>query len=152
MGVWSCQFLISNMRIQTVTVAALIAFCDSAKIQGEYTYTLWQYGLRSFQPAGTKNVLHKNQHTQRKWLNFEFWINGELSKIEHHFSNKEIHIFKNWCYQKMLTLKVVLPINADFDNSPLIQNSKFNHFFWVCWFFCKNRSNLVTPAWKLHNP
>ena len=28
--------------------------------------------------------LHKNQHTQRKLLNFEFWINGELSKIGHH--------------------------------------------------------------------
>ena len=30
--------------------------------------------------------LHKNQHTQRKLLNFEFWINGELSKIGYHFS------------------------------------------------------------------
>ena len=28
-----------------------------------------------------KSFLHKNQHTQRKLLNFEFWINGELSKI-----------------------------------------------------------------------
>ena len=35
---------------------------------------------------------HKNQHTQRKSLNFEFWINGELSKIGHHFSNKVIQI------------------------------------------------------------
>ena len=25
-----------------------------------------------------------------------------------------------------------------FDSLPLIQNSKFNNFFWVCWFFCKN--------------
>ena len=41
---------------------------------------------------GTKleRFLHKNQHTQRKSLNFEFWINGELSKIGHHFSNKVI--------------------------------------------------------------
>ena len=38
--------------------------------------------------GGTKleRFLHKNQH--RKLLNFEFWINGELSKIGHHFSNK----------------------------------------------------------------
>ena len=28
-------------------------------------------------------------------FDFEFWINGKLSKLEHHFSNKEIHIFKN---------------------------------------------------------
>ena len=50
----------------------------------------WQYGLWSFQAGGTKleRFLHKNQHTQRKLLNFEFWINGELSKIGHHISNK----------------------------------------------------------------
>jgi hypothetical protein len=54
--------------------------------------TLWQYGLWSFQAGGTKLeiFLHKNQHTQRKVLNFEFWINGELSKIGHHFINKVI--------------------------------------------------------------
>ena len=39
---------------------------------------LWQYGLWSFQAGGTKleRFLHENQHTQRKLLNFEFWING----------------------------------------------------------------------------
>ena len=53
---------------------------------------LWHYGLWSFQGGGTKleRFLHKNQHTQRKLLNFEFWINGELSNIGHHFSNKVI--------------------------------------------------------------
>ena len=39
-----------------------------------------------------------------------------------------------------------------FDSSPLVQNSKFNNFLWVCWFLCKNLSNFVPPAWKLHNP
>ena len=42
--------------------------------------------------------LHHNSHYGNrgcgifKWgvLNFEFWINGELSKIGHHFSNKKI--------------------------------------------------------------
>ena len=34
-----------------------------------------------------ERFLPENQHTQRKLLNFEFWINGELSKIRHHFSN-----------------------------------------------------------------
>jgi hypothetical protein len=54
--------------------------------------TLWQYGLWSFQTGDTKleRYLPKNQLTQRKRLNFEFWINGELSKIGHHFSNKKI--------------------------------------------------------------
>ena len=42
--------------------------------------------------GGTKleRFLHKNQHSQRKLLNFEFWINGELSKIGHHFSNTKM--------------------------------------------------------------
>ena len=44
----------------------------------------------SFQTGGTKleRFLHKNQHSQRELLNFEFWINGELSKIRHYASNK----------------------------------------------------------------
>ena len=43
------------------------------------------------QAGGTKleRFFHKNQHAQRKLLNFEFQINGELSKIGHHFSNKQ---------------------------------------------------------------
>ena len=41
-----------------------------------------------------ERFLQKNQYTQRKLLNFEFWINGELSKIGHHFSNKK---FRKMC-------------------------------------------------------
>ena len=43
---------------------------------------LWQYGLKSFQTEDTKleRFLPNNQLTQKKLLNFEFWINGELSK------------------------------------------------------------------------
>ena len=42
-------------------------------------YVLWQYGLWIFQTGGTKleRFLPKNQHTQRKFLNFENWTNGE---------------------------------------------------------------------------
>ena len=32
-----------------------------------------------------ERFLPKNQHTQRKLLNFENWVNGEASKIGHHF-------------------------------------------------------------------
>ena len=37
-------------------------------------YPVWQYGLWSFQTGGTKleKKLAKNQHTKRKFLNFEF--------------------------------------------------------------------------------
>ena len=52
-------------------------------------YRAWQYRLWSFQIGGTKveRFLLKNQHIQRKFLNFEFWINCELSKIGHHFND-----------------------------------------------------------------
>ena len=41
--------------------------------------TLWQYRLWSFQAGVTKleRHLHKNQHTQRKSLNFENWTSRE---------------------------------------------------------------------------
>jgi hypothetical protein len=59
-------------------------------------------GCEVFMRGGTKfeRFWHKHQHTQRKLLNFEFWINGELSNIGHHFSNKNI--------SKMILSKKVL--------------------------------------------
>ena len=49
--------------------------------------TVWQYGLLSFQMGGTKleRFLPKNHHTQRKPLNSENWVKGEVSKIGYHF-------------------------------------------------------------------
>ena len=62
--------------------------------------------------VGTKleMFLHKNQHTRRKLLNFEFWINnGEVSKIGHHFSNKKIQklILSKNVNNKKCALKLV---------------------------------------------
>ena len=58
----------------------LAAYCPDVQV--------WQYGLWSFQTGGTKleRLLPQNQHTQRLLLNFENWVNGEVSKIGHHFS------------------------------------------------------------------
>ena len=69
-----------------------IVGCQFLKIVNLYSVkggpTLWQYGLWRFQTGGTKleRFLPKNQHTQRKLLNFENWVSGEVSKIGHHFS------------------------------------------------------------------
>ena len=48
----------------------------------QLSYVLWQYGLSSFQAgdAKLKRFLPKNQHAERKLLNFENWINGKVSK------------------------------------------------------------------------
>jgi hypothetical protein len=46
---------------------------------GSFVCPIWQYGLWSFQTGYVKleRFLPKNQHTQRKFLNFENWTNGE---------------------------------------------------------------------------
>ena len=46
------------------------------------------YRLLSFLAGGTKleRFLPKDQHIQRKLINFENWCNGKVSKIGHHFS------------------------------------------------------------------
>ena len=53
---------------------------------------VYQYGLLSFQTGGTKleRFLRKNQHPQRKLLNFENWISGKVSKNEYHFSISKV--------------------------------------------------------------
>ena len=55
-------------------------------------YVVWQYGLGSFQTGDTKleRFLPKNQHTQRKLLNFENWVNGECQKFGVISENKVI--------------------------------------------------------------
>ena len=52
-------------------------FLHTALVQMYGGCTLWQYGLWSFLAGGTKleRFLPKNQHTQRKILNFENWVN-----------------------------------------------------------------------------
>ena len=59
-----------------VTAAQVMIAGPMNKPQGQ---VLWQYGLWSFQTK-IERCLDKNQHSQRKLLNFEFWINDELSK------------------------------------------------------------------------
>ena len=62
---------------------------------------LWQYGLWSFLMGDTKleRFLPKNQHTQRKLLNFENWVNGEVSKSA---KSPNLLTFKvNFLYQKL---------------------------------------------------
>ena len=56
---------------------------------------LWQYGLWSFQAGGTKleRFLHKNQPTQRKLLNFEFWINGKRQNLTFKVKSSESFSF-----------------------------------------------------------
>ena len=60
--------------------------------------TLWQYRLRSFQTRRTKleRFLPQNQHTQRKLLKFEYWVNGKVSKSVKIWLSEAIFHVKNY--------------------------------------------------------
>ena len=67
-----------------------ILIANTLKFLLEALFSLWQYGLWSFQMGGTKleRFLPRNRPTQRKLLNFENWVNGEVLKIGHHISKE----------------------------------------------------------------
>jgi hypothetical protein len=77
----SLPLLLENRETRTIARDMLQLF-DPSLHTHLGACLLWLYGLWSFQAGGTKleRFLLKNQHTQRKLLNFEFWINGKLSK------------------------------------------------------------------------
>ena len=56
------------------------AMCASAPHHGNT-------GCRVFKFTKLERLLPKNQHTQRKLLNFENVVNWEVSKIGHHYGN-----------------------------------------------------------------
>ena len=73
---------------RTFTLFSVVRPCNRMAYQ--LGLHLWQYGLWSFQTRGTKleRFLHKNQHTQRKLLNFENSTNGEPQQLA------KIRVFK----------------------------------------------------------
>ena len=134
-------------------------FFPNQKFQESFCYfkiwIVWQNGFWSFQMGGTKleRFLPNNQHTKRILLNFENWVNGEMSKIILFVNERKIRTDSDNFWHWKLTLKVKFWSNfGTFCISPLTQFSKFNDFLWVCWFLGKNLSNFIPPVWKLHNP
>ena len=129
--------------------------------------------LWSYQKGATKleKLLTKNQqHTQRKLLNFENWVNWEVSKIGHHFrkqSDLKIDVIKK-CAPKLIFFSEkklrkiwILFVKENwlwklnigtFWHLPLTQFPKFNIFLWVCWLLGKILSNFVPLRLKIPQP
>ena len=78
-----------------------------------------------------KDFCLKNQNTQRKFVNFENWCNGELSKIEYNFSNNVIlnmrlsknvndkKVLLNWyssMKKKTKKIRMIFDIEIDFES------------------------------------
>ena len=82
----TCQLSKPSGSLSNVSVKLDFFFIREGK---KLRVQLWQYGLWSFQTGGTKleRVLPKNQHTQRKLLNFKNWVNENVSKIIRIFLN-----------------------------------------------------------------
>ena len=125
----------------------------------------------SFQGGDTKleRDLPKNQHTQRKLVNFEDWCNGVVSKsvkiwlsttIFYDNNHQNVSQFFFHWRSKFFVIDIFLitsifrslyflkrcPI---FDSSPLHHEIPIISFGYV---FGKNHSNFVSPTWKLNNP
>ena len=77
---WKFMKVLATLHCDLSTNYLSISSNSNAIIVKCRDCTLWQYGLWSFQTGDTKleRFLHKNQHTQRIFLNFENWSN--LSK------------------------------------------------------------------------
>ena len=117
-------------------------------------FALWQYGLWSFQTGGTKleRNLPKNQHTQRKLLNFENWVSGEVSKSA---KSPNLLTFKvNFLYQqdsKELSPrsldKMLLKLQVNSQNVQNTQLSKFFKFSRSSKFLQYSKFNSVNTIW-----
>jgi hypothetical protein len=89
-------------------------------------YELWQYGLWIFQTWGTKleRFLPMNQHTQRKLLKSENWVNGSLRSFQKSGFLKSIIFI---CPEKKcLKLKSWLNFNAIFYINKIESLSQFS--------------------------
>ena len=84
--------ILSHPTLKIIYSEKATKLCKISTLLLTIVHTVWQYGLWSFQTGGTKleRFLPKNQHTQRKLLNFENWFSGEVSKIGHHLVSKVI--------------------------------------------------------------
>ena len=101
-------------------------------------FTLLQNGLSSFQVGYTKlkRFLPKNQHTQRKFLNFENWVNGKVSKIGHHFrkwSDLKLMLSKNVTNKKCAP-KLILFNDFFYKDSDVFWHRKWTLNVQVSWF------------------
>ena len=87
-NLWTRKMLGIEMAVEVQILQQILQDLQVILQKMILRYSLWQYGLWSFQTGDTKLeiFLPQNQHTQRLLLNFENWVNGEVSKIGHHFS------------------------------------------------------------------
>ena len=55
-------------------------------------YLQWHYRLWSYQDVGYKigQIFALESTYHKEIIDFEFWINGELPKVGHHFNYKVI--------------------------------------------------------------
>jgi hypothetical protein len=65
-----------------VSISAIVCYTVRYSSRGYYDNTACGVFKGSIK---LERFLPKNKHSQRKLLNFENWVNGDVSKIGHHF-------------------------------------------------------------------
>ena len=58
-----------------------------------------------------ERFLPKNQHTQRKSLNFENWVNGVVSKIGRHFTKQSDSKIAYQLYPSLIVKKLKIELS-----------------------------------------
>ena len=69
------------------------SYCEMSFTRSKHIKKCFMFGalymyimaIRVVKFSKLERFLPKNQHNQWKFLNFENWVNGEVSKIGHHF-------------------------------------------------------------------
>ena len=91
----------------------------------------WGYGNMEG-GGGTKleRVLPKNQHTQRKLLNFENWVNGKVSKSAKMFYVKN-YLFQFFCSLKNINLGPHFLITSNWTTFVLKMTFNFLRSVWT---------------------
>ena len=89
-NLWTRKMLGIEMAVEVQILQQILQDLQVILQKMILRYSLWQYGLWNFPTRDTKleRFLPKNQHNKRKLLNFENWVNGEVSKTGHDFSKQ----------------------------------------------------------------
>ena len=125
-------------------------------------WTLWWYGLLSFQGRNTKletwpklNIIKRNYFIFLNWHSGElsketrFWLSKSMSKKEEFLFHLTILISDFFCKRRFLIHSIIfetLYTDAQF------LTTRHNDYLWRYWFLATNISNFVSLPWKLDNP
>ena len=85
-NLWTGKMLSIEMAVEVQILQQILQDLQVILQKMILRYSLWQYGLWSFQTGDKKleRFLPNNQHNIRKLLNFEFGLMASCQKVQNH--------------------------------------------------------------------